>query len=60
MRGLEKALNVNPCEEGDPVIRCYFKTELTANLLTLTNASIEVHIGPVWVPCQLIISPLLT
>ncbi|KAF5388509.1 hypothetical protein D9757_004712 [Collybiopsis confluens] len=40
------ALNVNPSEEGDPVFQCYFKTELVANLMTLTNASISLLIGP--------------
>lgn len=40
------ALNCNASEEGDPVLHCYFKTELTANLLTLTQASISVLIGP--------------
>ncbi|KAG1765095.1 myosin class I heavy chain [Suillus occidentalis] len=39
-------LNCNASEEGDPVLHCYFKTELTANLLTLTQASISVLIGP--------------
>jgi len=40
------ALNCNASEEGDPILHCYFKTELTANLLTLTQASISVLIGP--------------
>lgn len=40
------ALNCNSSEEGDPVLHCRFKTELTANLLTLTQASISVLIGP--------------
>lgn len=40
------ALNCNASEEGDPILHCYFKTELTANLLTLTQASINVLIGP--------------
>ncbi|KAG0700660.1 P-loop containing nucleoside triphosphate hydrolase protein [Suillus ampliporus] len=40
------ALNCNASEEGDPVLHCHFKTELTANLLTLTQASINVLIGP--------------
>lgn len=41
-----QALNCNASEEGDLVLHCYFKTELTANLLTLTQASISVLIGP--------------
>lgn len=41
-----QALNVNVCEEGDPIITCVFKTELVSVLLTLTNASIGVNIGP--------------
>ncbi|KAJ3797917.1 P-loop containing nucleoside triphosphate hydrolase protein [Lentinula aff. detonsa] len=40
------ALNVNASEEGDPVFHCYFKTELAANLITLTNSSISLLIGP--------------
>ncbi|KAG1885548.1 P-loop containing nucleoside triphosphate hydrolase protein [Suillus subluteus] len=40
------ALNCNASEEGDPILHCYFKTELTANLLTLTQASINVLVGP--------------
>ncbi|KAF8587018.1 myosin-1 [Ramaria rubella] len=40
------SLNVNASEEGDPVFSCYFKTELAANLLTLTQASIALHIAP--------------
>ncbi|KAG1754947.1 P-loop containing nucleoside triphosphate hydrolase protein [Suillus paluster] len=40
------ALNCNASEEGDPVLHCHFKTELTANLLTLTQAAINVVIGP--------------
>ncbi|KAJ7459155.1 myosin class I heavy chain [Mycena galericulata] len=39
-------LNGNTTEEGDPIFSCYFKTELTANLLTLTQASITVMIAP--------------
>ena len=41
-------LNVNASEEGDPVFSCYFKTELAANLLTLTQASISLHIAPTY------------
>ncbi|THH21199.1 hypothetical protein EW146_g278 [Bondarzewia mesenterica] len=40
-------LNVNASEEGDPIISCYFKTELAANLLQLTQASINLLIGPI-------------
>ncbi|KII94264.1 hypothetical protein PLICRDRAFT_421752 [Plicaturopsis crispa FD-325 SS-3] len=40
-------LNCNPCEEGDPILHCYFKTELAANLMRLTQASINLTIGPV-------------
>ncbi|KAJ7610778.1 P-loop containing nucleoside triphosphate hydrolase protein [Roridomyces roridus] len=39
-------LNANSSEEGDPVFSCYFKTELAANLLTLTGASISVLVAP--------------
>ncbi|KIK91117.1 hypothetical protein PAXRUDRAFT_831112 [Paxillus rubicundulus Ve08.2h10] len=39
-------LNCNASEDGDPVFRCYFKTELVTNLLQLTQASISVVIGP--------------
>ncbi|TFY71324.1 hypothetical protein EVG20_g1674 [Dentipellis fragilis] len=39
-------LNVNASEEGDPVFHCYFKTELAANILSLTQASINLLIGP--------------
>jgi myosin I len=39
-------LNVNASEEGDPIFHCYFKTELAANLMTLTNTSISLLVGP--------------
>ncbi|KAJ7654816.1 P-loop containing nucleoside triphosphate hydrolase protein [Mycena rosella] len=39
-------LNGNTAEEGDPIFSCYFKTELAANLLTLTQASISLLIAP--------------
>ncbi|KAF7337503.1 Microfilament motor [Mycena sanguinolenta] len=39
-------LNGNTSEEGDPIFSCYFKTELAANLLTLTQASITLLISP--------------
>ncbi|KIJ66224.1 hypothetical protein HYDPIDRAFT_128865 [Hydnomerulius pinastri MD-312] len=38
--------NCSASEEGDPVLHCYFKTELVANLLQLTQAAISVVIGP--------------
>jgi Unconventional myosin tail, actin- and lipid-binding len=40
------ALNVNASEEGDPVLSCYFKTEIAASLLTLTQASMSLHVAP--------------
>lgn len=40
-------LNVNASEEGDPIFSCYFKTELTANLVTLSGSTINVQIGPI-------------
>lgn len=43
------ALNLNASEEGDPVISCNFKTELSACLLTLTQARISLLIGPTYV-----------
>jgi myosin I len=43
------ALNVNASEEGDPVLSCYFKTELATSLLTLTQASISLHVAPTYV-----------
>ncbi|KAJ9092356.1 class II myosin [Naganishia friedmannii] len=46
MRDDWMAFNVNVCEEGDPIITCTFKTELVSVLLTLSNASIGVNIGP--------------
>lgn len=41
-----KALNCTMSEEGDPVFSCIFKTELSTHLLQLTQASINVLIGP--------------
>ncbi|KAI0033976.1 microfilament motor [Vararia minispora EC-137] len=38
--------NTNASEEGDPILHCYFKTELTAVLMQLTQASIQLLIGP--------------
>ncbi|KAK1924006.1 putative microfilament motor [Papiliotrema laurentii] len=40
------ALNVNPCEEGDPVFTCVFKTEMMCVILTLTGGNLSVNIGP--------------
>ncbi|EGO04268.1 hypothetical protein SERLA73DRAFT_118504 [Serpula lacrymans var. lacrymans S7.3] len=39
------ALNCNASEEGDPVFHCYFKTELAATLLRLSQASINMSLG---------------
>ncbi|KAG8905402.1 class II myosin, partial [Tulasnella sp. 403] len=36
----------NISEEGDPVLSCYFKTELTACLMQLTRAQIGLIISP--------------
>lgn len=47
-------LNLGPTEEGDPIISCVFKTEMTTHLLRLTQASITVQIGPVYVTAYLI------
>lgn len=41
-----QALNVNACEEGDPVFTCAFKTEMMCVILTLTGGNIGVAIGP--------------
>ncbi|PFH52252.1 hypothetical protein AMATHDRAFT_2258 [Amanita thiersii Skay4041] len=38
--------HTNSSEEGDPIISCYFKTEFTTHLLQLTQASVNVVIGP--------------
>ncbi|CAE6387272.1 unnamed protein product [Rhizoctonia solani] len=40
------ALNVNACEEGDPVINLEFKTEFTASLMKLTRGQVNLLIGP--------------
>ncbi|KAL1706191.1 P-loop containing nucleoside triphosphate hydrolase protein [Schizophyllum commune] len=40
------ALNVNACEEGDPVISCWFKTEFITHLTQLTSGSVSINIGP--------------
>ncbi|OBZ80013.1 Myosin-1 [Grifola frondosa] len=39
-------LNFGVSDEGDAVISCVFKTELTTHLLELTQASITVLVGP--------------
>ncbi|KAI0964200.1 class II myosin, variant 2 [Taiwanofungus camphoratus] len=46
MRDDWMALNCGVTEEGDPLISCVFKTELAATLLQLTQASINLLIGP--------------
>ncbi|EIW64114.1 myosin class I heavy chain [Trametes versicolor FP-101664 SS1] len=38
--------NLGPTEEGDPIISCIFKTELTTHILRLTQGSVNVLIGP--------------
>jgi len=41
------ALNINNIsEDGDPILHCYFKTELASVLLQLTSASINIVVGP--------------
>lgn len=40
-------LNLPPNEEGDPVLTCVLKTELTCVILTETGGSVPVNIGPV-------------
>lgn len=40
------ALNVNPCEEGDPIFTCNFKTEMTTVILTVAGGNVGVNIGP--------------
>jgi myosin-1 len=42
-------LNTSSGEEGDPIMHCYFKTEMAAVLMTLTQASIQLLVGPTWV-----------
>ncbi|KAH7097788.1 myosin-1 [Auriculariales sp. MPI-PUGE-AT-0066] len=39
-------LNLGPTEEGDPVFSCVFKTELASTIITLTNGSTNMVIGP--------------
>lgn len=43
---IPQALNCNVSEQGDPVLRCVFKTEMVATLLTLTQAGMGVNIAP--------------
>ncbi len=40
------ALNVNACEEGDPIFTCNFKTEMMCVILTLTGGNMSVNIAP--------------
>ncbi|OCF74371.1 myosin-1 [Kwoniella mangroviensis CBS 8886] len=40
------ALNLPPCEEGDPIFTCAFKTEMMCVILTLTGGNMNVSIGP--------------
>ena len=44
-----QVLHTNISEEGDPIISCYFKTEFTTHLLQLTQASVNITIGPMYV-----------
>jgi hypothetical protein len=46
---MEQALNVNPCEEGDPIFTCNFKTEMICALLTINGGNLAVNIGPTYV-----------
>lgn len=40
------AVNVTPCEEGDPIIVVPFKTELIQVMMSLTNGALSINIGP--------------
>ncbi|WWC89069.1 myosin-1 [Kwoniella dendrophila CBS 6074] len=40
------ALNIPPCEEGDPIFTCSLKTEMMCVILTLTGGNMNVSIGP--------------
>ncbi|KAF4611758.1 hypothetical protein D9613_004241 [Agrocybe pediades] len=40
-------LNVNVCEEGDPLIHCELKTELVTQLVKVSQSNINVVVGPV-------------
>jgi hypothetical protein len=46
---MKQALNVNPCEEGDPIFTCNFKTEMICALLTINGGNLAVNIGPTYV-----------
>jgi len=46
---IKQALNVNPCEEGDPIFTCNFKTEMICALLTINGGNLAVNIGPTYV-----------
>ncbi|KAI0322996.1 myosin class I heavy chain [Amylostereum chailletii] len=39
-------LNANASEEGDPILSCYFKTELASILVQQSSGSITLLIGP--------------
>ncbi|GMK57879.1 hypothetical protein CspeluHIS016_0407130 [Cutaneotrichosporon spelunceum] len=39
-------LNLPPCEEGDPVLTCPLKTEMTCVILTEAGGGVPVNIGP--------------
>ncbi|KAI0828874.1 myosin class I heavy chain [Trametes gibbosa] len=39
-------VNLGPTEEGDPILSCVFKTELTTHILRLTQGSVNVLIAP--------------
>jgi len=43
---IKQALNVNACEEGDPIFTCNFKTEMVCALLTINGGNLAVNIGP--------------
>jgi myosin-1 len=45
---MKQALNVNPCEEGDPIFTCNFKTEMICALLTINGGNLAVNIGPTY------------
>jgi len=46
---MKQALNVNPCEEGDPIFTCNFKTEMICALLTINGGNLAVNIGPTYI-----------
>ena len=41
-----QALNVNACEEGDPIFTCPLKTEMMTVILTVAGGNVGVAIGP--------------